>query len=422
MFLFWNKQRLLGLIGFILLLMSAGAQSELRVSGFATLGMTSSNSDDLIYRSSLNRWPEQGTNFKTQSLLGLQMNYQLSDDIDVVVQGLLENKDYDNAIDYLELAFIRYQLNRNWSFRLGRMNYNAYMLSEYLEIGYSYIWATPPTEFYTTSSYLSQIDGGEIQYRNSLETGVLQATFAIGTNDADLLDIDQQSSLAFKHVVNTTVSYETNHWLFKASVSQFTGQRAQFNDLAQLENVVGLIPEIIWPDLYELIDSLDFRDEKMSYVALGVNYNRNNFFVKSELAHFGIDWGLVGDLGYGYVSVGYEFDQITPYFTFATIDSLYDRVFVEEPRYDLVADPLTQYILTELHSVVQRTYDTSRIEQSSITLGVRWDFTSNWALKAQVARYRINGPGFGLWGANADVTINGTRNINVIDITLNTVF
>lgn len=152
------------------------------VNGFATVGYTSSNADDLVFRSAINRWPEEGGNFKTESALGLQLNYQVSDKVDIVVQSLLENKNYDQIMDYFEMAFVRYQFNRNWSVRAGRINYNAYLLSEYIHVGYSYLWAAPPMEYYTPSSNLSYIDGAEVQYRKSYPSGVLQAALAVGTS------------------------------------------------------------------------------------------------------------------------------------------------------------------------------------------------------------------------------------------------
>ena len=52
--------------------------AQVTVNGFATLGVTASSSDEFIFRTAINRWPEEGTNLLTESLVGLQLNYHVS--------------------------------------------------------------------------------------------------------------------------------------------------------------------------------------------------------------------------------------------------------------------------------------------------------------------------------------------------------
>ncbi|OFI36146.1 hypothetical protein BFC17_09380 [Alteromonas lipolytica] len=410
------------MVALLALPVSFPSVAQLAVSGFATLGLTTSNNDELIFRTSINRWPETGSNILTESLVGIQFNYQASDKIDFVVQSILENKNYDSVSDYVELAFMRYQIDRNFALRIGRMNYNAYILSEYLDVGYSYLWATPPMEFYSPSSYLSYFDGVELQYRNALSEGVLQATFAAGTSKADLLSVGSYSSLEYDYMLNTSVSYETDNWLFKGTLSHFSGHSATLDGVDQLETLVESFPQQWWPFMGELLESLEFKDQKIHYAAVGVNYNDERWFVKSELAYFDIEWGLTGDLGYGYVSSGYEFDHFTPYITFALLDALYDRHIIASPRYDLIADPATQQMLGFLQTQFQGLYDSARMDQYSVSVGARWDFHHDWALKGQFTRYRINGPGAGLWGRDRTESIDDHKHVNVISININTVF
>jgi len=425
LFLFWNKLRrcvALALFSSIVVSLFNTASAQVTIKGFATLGATASSTDDLIYRTAINRWPEEGTNVLTESLIGLQLNYQVNDKVDVVVQSILENKHYNSLSDYVDLAFVRYQFDRNYSVRIGRMNNNAYILSEYLEVGYSYLWATPPMEFYTPSSYLTYIDGIELQYRNLIDDGMLQATLALGNSKADLLNVDSESVLEYDYVVNSSVTYETDHWLFKGTVSYFHGEGARIDGLDQLQSLAASFPSQWWPFMGELLDSLEFKDQSIQYAALGVNYHKDNWLVKSELAYFNIDWGLTGDLGYGYISAGYEFDQFTPYVTFAMLDSLYDRHIIEDPRYDLISDPVTQQTLAFLQTNFQSLYDSARMDQYSIAAGFRWDFTHNWVAKGQVTYYKINGPGYGLWGGDRILNIEDHRHVSVLSLNLSTIF
>jgi len=424
LFLFWNKCRLtvFALLSTYLATVCGTVCAQVTVNGFATLGVTASSSDEFIFRTAINRWPEEGTNLLTESLVGLQLNYHVSDKVDVVVQSTLENKHYDSLSDYFDLAFVRYQINRNYSVRIGRMNNNAYILSEYLEVGYSYLWATPPIEFYTPSSYLVYIDGIELQYRKLIDDGILQATLAVGNSKADLLNVDSESVLENDYVLNSTLTYETEHWLLKGTFSHFHGHKARVEALDQLQNLATGFPEQWWPFMGELLESLDYKNQSIQYAVIGVNYQKDNWLVKSEVAYFNIDWGLSGDLGYGYISGGYEFEQFTPYVTFAIIDSLYDRHIIEQPRYELIDDPVAQQTLAFLQTNFQTLYDSARMDQYSVSVGIRWDFLPTWVAKGQVSHYRINRPGAGLWGIDTPVNIEDHRHVSVLSLNVSTIF
>ena len=182
------------------------------------------------------------------------------------------------------------------------------------------------------------------------------------------------------------------------------------------------MPADWWPGLRELFDDLDFEDKIIKYAALGVNYTNNNWILKSELAIYDVHCCLIGDLGYGYISLGYESGEFTPYVTFAATRPLYGERQLDPPNYAAIPDPAYQQLLGGVHQLVQATYDSTRMEQQSLSVGFRWDFMANWALKAQASRYQLKAPGFGLWGSEKSIPIVDDRYVIVLSVNLNTVF
>ena len=424
MFLFWNNRKSVFVITCLLFsICSAGnVNAQVSVNGFATVGYTSSNADDLVFRSAINRWPEEGSNFKTESALGLQLNYQVSDKVDIVVQSLLENKNYDQVMDYFEMAFVRYQFDRNWSARAGRINYNAYLLSEYVHVGYSYLWAAPPMEYYTPSSNLSYIDGAEVQYRKSYSSGVLQAALAVGTSKADVINNRTNYFLDYDYVINGSIMFETEEWTLKGSLSQFHGKRSFFGSLNTFQQDLTQIPPAWWPEAGAMAADLDFAGKHVNYAALGYSYNDSEFIFMAEMAMLDVEWSVLGNLAYGYASIGYIWGDFTPYLTLAMINTTDKRNVIEEPDYAEVTDPTAIPDLARMYFGYQYLLDISRIEQSSAAIGIRWDFAANWALKAQFTAFELQGPGYGMWGSDQQVSIEDTRDVNVFNLNLNVIF
>lgn len=423
MFLFWNNSRqLLSFCIIYLSIMIAPAKAEIDLSGFATIGLTNSNDDELIFQSSLDRIPESGLNWQTNSLFGLQINYRVSNNVDIVVQGLLEHKHHDSVSDILEMAFVRYRFNRNWSARLGRLNYNAYLLSEYLNVGYSTLWATPPMEFYTPSSNISYIDGAEVEYRKSVSAGTVQATFAYGKSQAKVASTGENYWFEYESVVNGSLSFETDKWRLKATLSHFRGKDSYFGSLTEFQQQLPSVPSDWWPAAADFAKALDFEDKDVTYAALGYHYNNGSWLLMSEIAMLNIDWVVLNNLAYGYTSVGYIVGDVTPYITYANLNTTDKRTIVAEPAYDAVPTEQARLGLLAMHQGSQNLLDISRMDQQSLSAGVRWDIGARWAVKGQVSRYQLRGPGYGAWGSDLDVNIGERRYITVASLNVSTIF
>ena len=106
----------------VLLLVNLGlsensAAQEVEVSGFATIGLTHSAGDTVSFRSSLLNKGREDFSFAPDSVLGLQANVRFSENLDAVGQIIVQDRTDTNLNNYVELAFLRYQINRNWNMR-----------------------------------------------------------------------------------------------------------------------------------------------------------------------------------------------------------------------------------------------------------------------------------------------------------------
>ena len=86
-----------------------------------------------------------------------------------------------------------------------------------------------------------------------------------------------------------------------------------------------------------------------------------------------------------YATVGYHFTKVTPYLSFAHLHQT-SKKSVENPGYS---------VLDEVFEQISQFY--APIDQSTLTLGVRWNFARKMSLSAQIESIQrdYNGISFG---------------------------
>ncbi len=165
-----------------------------------------------------------------------------------------------------------------------------------------------------------------------------------------------------------------------------------------------------FPQLNALADQLDPTDKKASFTSVGLGMDWNNVVVQTEFAKRKVD-AYVNDTTSWYVMGGYRFGKVLPYFiqSKVSIDGYpANTVPASCPAgYPAACTPT----LAALRAGVNRLPYTGigQGEQSTTSVGVRWDFYRSLALKAQIDRVKP-AIGSGLLlnpsaGFNRDVTV-----------------
>ena len=426
MFLYSNKIRLL--LTLPLLLASAAAQcaddDNWRFSGFATVGASDSSHDELAFRSSYLNKPRKHFNVFTDTMVGFQFNYHFSNDLDLVVQAIAQDRGDSEVANYFEMAFLRYQFDRNWSARVGRMNYNAYLLSEYRNVSYAYPWVRPPVDFYLPTSSVSYVDGAEIQYRHNANDGVWQHTFAAGKSESNLFALDSFTTIYYDYVLNATTTYEAYDWLVKVTGSYFMGDRTRISggDFEGFYDSLLAVPDVLWPGVDEVYDHLHMDNEPIWYLSLGYQYNNDEWLVMAEMVAMDSAWTLLSPYVSGYISLGYRFGDFLPYITLAGIEETESSRQLPVPDFSKATDAETAQYLGLLSFASQEISNAISQSQRSVGVGVRWDVSPSSAIKFQYDHYWIDVPGYALWGVSLYQQVSGDHMSNVVSLTYSTTF
>ncbi|MFN4291867.1 MAG: hypothetical protein ACK4E7_13445 [Permianibacter sp.] len=374
-------------------LVIADESPDVRFSGFATLAVVHNSSDRLGYRSNSGQdlYAIDGDyETRTDSRLGLQWNLQWNPQFDAAVQLVLDQSARDHHSDALDWAFVRWRPQDGDEFRVGRLGFDVFMLSDYRQIAYTYPWTRPPLDFYSLIA-LHSIDGVDYQHRFDGENGTLFAKVFAGTSHyhAPLRSGDFSVDLA--PVIGFTLLFERDAWKARLSRTQL-----RFASEAQTRPLVEALQDaaLLWPDANALANELYIEDSDYRYRALGVSYDDNTWLLQAELAELEGERDLVPSGKQAYLSLARRFDTLTPYLLFGWARPEHSAVSADLPE-TLPPGLLPAFSLLRDQTV--ELLNRPRVDQDSIGIGLRWDFRSRMALKLQCDRFRVHDNGSGLW-------------------------
>ncbi|NNF96789.1 MAG: hypothetical protein HKM94_07690, partial [Halobacteria archaeon] len=359
--------------------------AEVELSGYLTFATTyadSDNTNDVSYYNALantDHW-----DFDTRNNhVGVQIYSALTDKVSVTVALTAEGGQSGYSVEP-EWAYGTYQFNDDWGLRMGRFKGPFYMVSDYRDVGYAYPWVRPPEEVYSTNpiksingldlifqkthqdvNYLVEIYGGSgtnTSLVNPNAVGAICPTCPPGFTDLEL-PFETYNSVGFNASVGIeAITFRAGYYNTKVDVPGF------------------------------------FTGESGSFAGLGLIVDWRNFVLYSEYIQRDTDPNVDAafpDQNAWYVTLGYRYQPLLPYLTFAELDEGADK---------------TPFAL----------------RQSSVALGLRWDIDDAAAVKFEVKQIdpdvsdfsSIGGPTgkIGLW--DAPQVDKG----NVYTITFDTIF
>ena len=388
-----NKKILASLLAFPLLAPTVQAQDNpLKISGFGTLAVT--RADDA--RAEFVR-PNQvngsADNFRTgiDSNLGLQADYAVNSWLSLTAQGLVRQDAEEHYGAELSWAFAKFRISDDLNVRLGRIGLPVFMISDYRNVGYANTMLRPPAEVYSQVPFNS-VDGADVTWRHDIGNTSLTSQLAIGAIKTPLagdLHVRGKDMLALNVVAeNGPFTLRVGHARTKVTV----------DDSASLNNLVGALRAAgagyRLPQLGLLATQIEAKGNKGTFSSIGLGVDWNNFVLQTEFAKRKTDT-YINDTSSWYLMGGYRIGKFLPYYTRAKLKidgAIENTVPASCPAgYPAACTPTLQQLGT---GVLRLPYTgVGQGEQTTDTIGVRWDFAQSMALKVQVDRIKPTGNG-----------------------------
>lgn len=373
----------------------ASAEAEHRLSGFATLGLATSDNPDLVFRRDVTKDDgayEHSGSWKSDSLLGLQWQGDWSPEWGTMVQLVAKDR-FDNSLaNSIEWAFVRYRPNDGLDLRLGRLGADVFMLSEYRQVGYAIPWVRPPHDLYGLAS-LYHFDGVDIAKRIELGDAALNIKAFYGNSDEKYptgFNNDQGIKVAFD-LYGASTSMEWDYWKLRYTYARVKVKSDHAKSLRD-----GLVQvAMMWPPATLFLSELETLNKSFDYNQIGVNYDNNDWWFQGEFVQLGSELALVASGKHAYASLGKRFGSLSIYGLTGYAEPKSPSVYVPYPS--IVLPEPYQSQLDYLVVATERTLNGVRIKQRSYGVGARWDFTAKMALKIQLEQFEVDKTGTNLW-------------------------
>jgi len=398
----------------------SGALGEFKLTGFISAGMSWTSADYLpsgiepIYISYIGKTPS----YDDLSNVGIQITKYLRDDINITTQLYAEAaSQFDVEAAW---AFIEYEPNNNWQFRIGRVRTNPYMLSNYVNVGYAYPWARPPQEVYSQIPF-SNFTGMDARYTKQIcnrdlsiygfygsSTDIL--TFPVAPFSALLDNVQMKlrhlGSFDIRYGDDTfsvRFGYESTRAILYPNAGNFMQNLNTFVNTMIAMGFLGTDYE----------NYFSFDNAKASFMGIGYQFDWKNIVSMGELVKRKSASPIMANVVGWYLMGGYRVKQVLPHLTFARERLIGNYVRRFNALVNLAAStPPPLGFGVPLDTIAQALIGTSPYyeggagDQTSVTAGLRWDIYDGVAIKFELSHVHPDRHGKGLFDFDPQKSVN----------------
>ena len=342
-------------------------ESALKMRGFGTLGVARSTSDQAEFvrdlsqpRGISNQWSG-----RIDSVIGVQANWMATPEVELVSQVVSRYQYDESRSPEVMWAFAKWEPDPRVALRVGRMGADFLIAADSRLVGYSYLPVRPSVDFFGPL-FFSYFDGADASVTLPLGGGLVRAKAYAGhtrekNSSANIIWDASNSALS-----GLVLDYFNGHWQFRASAAQIKLS----NDFPY-----GALPAAL--RLYganKAADAITVGGTTSRFTSMGVVYDEGPLQVQGMVNAIQHESGTFQDSTASYLLAGYRVGAITP---FAGISW-----WKSTPKNFTTGIP-NGIGLDALNAGFDMVMRDSGSEQTTYTLGMRWDIKTNVALKAQ---------------------------------------
>ena len=363
-------QKYTKIIGLSLALSSPAAMAaDYEINTFLSIGGAISDADGAYLQQISDH-----VGMEYDSKYGVNLRTQLSEEIEGAAQLLANGRDgtFDMEVEW---AYVSYTLSDSLRLRIGKLNLQTFLLSDYIEVGFLYPWVRPPEEVYGLNP-MRNFPGVELMHTAKFGDKSLTSQFFIGSAQVDI-----SAATRFKALNGFGMNFQLDAPNYSLRIG-------------------GITPVV---ELQQGASTFD-EEDRMYMVTAGYTFDVSNFIGYGEYISVTAD-GETGRIfpdqtGY-YMTFGYQYQSWLPYVTFASNDG-------ESNYAALLADPAS--------SAANGFQPNPLILQDSISLGMRYDLNDYASIKFEVKNIDPTlDPALGAGAFNAGWSIDTTGAGGVTD-------
>ncbi|MDR3220457.1 MAG: hypothetical protein LBU46_00375, partial [Candidatus Accumulibacter sp.] len=292
------------------------SRNAFSIQGFGTLGAARSSNGKVGVPRNVSQPEGIGKHWsaKQDSLLGLQMQYSFSDQLNAQIQAASYYRSDGSFKPTVTAAFLKYDLNPRFSVRLGRVGLDLLMLSDTRMVGYSYIPIRPASEFFSVP--VNFVDGINARWRAPLGEGVLSidGTAGIAQEDIHLYEFGDSK------VGKASIGYESGPWQFRYFYTR-AKMAHDMPSLGLLRGYLSMVPSTYPSQAARVVDKLVIKDTKAVYESLGVGYDDGDWQMQLIYSRMRYETPVLMNPRTINMFIGRRLGNVTPYIGYSRVKS-----------------------------------------------------------------------------------------------------
>lgn len=393
------RRKMQGVMGCLLLATTpAMAEVEWDFSGFASIGAGKLSNDTLEFMD----YTGDEWSMDSDSALALQAIMQTGDRWSVTGQVLAKGFTFGEYSPYeprLEWLFASYELTPELRVRGGRLRLPYFMYSESIEIGYSYPWVRPPIEMYANFlEPFANFDGVDLTLQKAI--GEFDNEFKVFAGSAEAeyrgreVDVEKTTGLAALTRWNEFTFRYCYSWN-RMSIYDPDPDIVAAMDGYRLAEQFATAANIPGAEIFgDIADTLRLDSKVYQYHGFGAQWEHGPWTVIAEkLATQGPGKQFSFENDGWYVTVAHQIDAWMPYVSVGEYRSEMDPKINRRilASYEVIGPGIAA--LDDLRTRTMASISDLSVYHRSTTLGIRYDFHSNAALKLEAEYFSFKSTG-----------------------------
>lgn len=355
--------------------------NALSLNGFGTLGAARSSSREAGFVRELSQPHGSAGEWRSEldTLFGLQANWQATNTLTFIAQGISRYHLGSSYSPELMWAFARWEPTGSTSLRLGRLATDFYLYSDSRQVGYTYLTVRPSTDFFGVLPF-SHIDGGDAQVTVALGNGILRGKVFLGWLDETLPLANRRWKLQGSRMLGGSLTYQQGAWTVRASSSEL-----RFKHNLPIDDLTDGLRQAstFFPQAAQAANSLDVAGSLSHFHSLGGTYDDGPFQAQLMISRVEHTSTAFQNWWAGYLLAGYRIGEFTPFAGYSWLRS--DKK-TQSTGIPSGLSPALDAINTGFNGVLADSHS----HQHTTSIGLRWDFARNLDLKVQYDLIRGN--------------------------------
>lgn len=302
------------------------------------------------------------------SVIGLQGQIQFNDQFSATALGL--GRDSKKGSD-LEWLYLNYRPTSAWNIKIGKMQTPLYSLSDSLDVGYSYPWILAPKTVYT-DFVVRSFHGVDVRY--AFVVGELTAHIEAyyGTFEDDLTAGDTSFDTKVDDISGLIAELRVANFKFRASYHSGDVDIT----IGDIDSVIDILSANGFEQSANSIDP----DGLTEFYQMGTEYDSLSYFLNAEWIMIKFESNFLREVKGYYLTYGHYFGPVSAMITYARREDA--DIFRANEIPIGVSEQLD--LLAFQYDLVIDNHEQEDVQ--SWTLGLRWDFRKNLAVKAEVTQ------------------------------------